>query len=66
MMVPDEVDMEHEVIKCGMCIVKEMNVVVKGEKDLLRKEVGELKKEVGELRVQSINKDKEVAEVKTK
>ena len=27
---------------------------------------GELKKEVGELRVQSINKDKEVAEVKTK
>ena len=38
MMVPDEVDMEHEVVKCGMCIVKEMNVV-KGEKDLLRKEV---------------------------
>ena len=79
MMVPDEVDMEHEVVKCGMCIVKEMNVV-KGEKDLLRKEVGELRKEVGELRkeigelkmevgelrVQSINKDKEVAEVKTK
>ena len=29
-MVPDEVDMEHEVVKCGMCIVKEMNVV-KGE-----------------------------------
>ena len=29
-------------------------------------EIGELKKEVGELRVQSINKDKEVAEVKTK
>ena len=28
----------------------------------LRKEIGELKKEVGELRVQSINKDKEVAE----
>ena len=26
-MVPDEVDMEHEVVKCGMCIVKEMNVV---------------------------------------
>ena len=72
MMVPDEVDMEHEAIKCGMCIVKEINVV-KGEKDLLRKEVGELrkeigelKKEVGELRVQSINKDKEVADVKTK
>ena len=41
-----------------MCIVKEMNVV-KGEKELLRKEVGEL-------RVQSINKNKEVAEVKTK
>ena len=70
MMVPDEVDMEHEVVKCGMCIVKEMNVV-KGEKDLLmkevgelRKEIGELKKEVGELRVQSINKG--IAEVKTK
>ena len=41
-----------------MCIVKEINVV-KGEKELLRKEDGEL-------RVQSINKDKEVAEVKTK
>ena len=27
MMVPDEVDMAHEVVKCGMCIVKEMNVV---------------------------------------
>ena len=24
MMVPDEVDMEHEVIKCVMCIVKEI------------------------------------------
>ena len=36
MMVPDEVDMEHEVVKCGMCIVKEMNVV-KGEKELLRR-----------------------------
>ena len=64
MMVPDEVDMEHEAVKCGMCIVKEINVV-KGEKDLLgkevtelRKEIGELKKEVGELRVQTINKDK--------
>ena len=52
--------------------VKEMNVV-KGKKELLKKEVGELrkaigelKKEVGELRVQSINRDKEVAEVKTK
>ena len=31
MMVPGEVDMEHEVVKCGMCIVKEMHVV-KGEK----------------------------------
>ena len=56
----------------NMCIVKEMNVV-KGEEELLRmdvgelrKEIGELKKEVGELRVQSINKDNEVAEVKTK
>ena len=72
MMVPDEVDIEHEVVKCGICIVKEINGV-KGEKDLLkkevgqlRKEIGELKKEVGELRVQSINKDKEVADVKTK
>ena len=71
-MVPDEVDMEHEVVKCGMCIVKEMNVV-KGEKDLLRKEVGELrkeigelKKEVGELRVQTITNDKEVDDVKAK
>ena len=64
MMVPDEVDMEHVVVKCGMCFVKQM--IVKGEKELLRKEIGELKKEVGELRVQSINKDKEVAEVKTK
>ena len=71
MMVSDEVDMEHGVVKCGMGMVKEINVV-KEEKELLRKEVGELrkevgdlKKEVGELRVQSINKDKEVAEVKT-
>ena len=44
-MAPDKVDMEHEVVKCGMCIVKEMNVV-KGEKEWLRKEVGELKKEI--------------------
>ena len=79
MMVPDEVDMEHGAVKCGMCIVNEINVV-KGDKDLLtkevgelrkeigelRKEIGELKKEVGELRMQSINKDKEVADVKTK
>ena len=65
MMVPDEVDMEHEIVKCGMCIVKEMNVV-KGEKELLRKEIVELKKEVGDLRVHNINKDTEVAEVKTK
>ena len=64
-MVPDEVDMEHEVVKCGMGIVKEINVV-KGEKELLRKEVGEWKNEVRELRIQSINNDKEVAEVKTK
>ena len=26
MMVPDEVDMEHEAFKCGMCIVKERNI----------------------------------------
>ena len=56
MMAPDEVDMAHKVVKYGMCIVKEMNVV-KRENDLLRKEVGEL-------RLQSINKDKEVTEVK--
>ena len=39
--VPDEVDREHGVVKCGMCIVKEMNVVKgeKGENDVLRKEV---------------------------
>ena len=65
MMVPDEVHMEHEAVKCGMCIVKEINVV-KEEKELLRKEIGELKKGVGELRVQSISKDTEVAEVQTK
>ena len=65
MMVPDEVDIEHEVVKCGMCIVNEMNVV-KGEKKPLRKEVGELKKEVGELRLQNINQGKEVVKVKTK
>ena len=66
MMVPDEMDIEHEAFKCGMCIVKEMNVM-KGEKDLLRKEVdelrkeiGESRKEVGELRVQTITKDKDV------
>ena len=23
MMAPDKVDMEHEVVKCGMCMVKE-------------------------------------------
>ena len=38
MMVPDEVYMEHAVAKCGMCIVREMNVV-KGEKELLRREI---------------------------
>ena len=41
-----------------ICAINEMSVV-KGETELLTKEVGEL-------RVQSINKDKEVAEVKTK
>ena len=50
MMVQDEMDMEHEVAKCGMCIIKEINVV-KGEKELWRKEVGELM-------VQGINKEK--------
>ena len=38
MMVPDEVDMEHEAVKCCMCIVKELNVV-NGEQDLLRKKI---------------------------
>ena len=38
MKVPDEVDMEHEIVICGMCIVKEMNGV-KGDNELLRKEV---------------------------
>ena len=27
MMVPDKMDMEHEVVKCGMFIVKEVNVL---------------------------------------
>ena len=27
MIVPDEVYMEHEVVKCGMCIVKDVSVV---------------------------------------
>ena len=66
MMVSDEVDMEHEVVKCGMCIVNSSFSPLKGEKEVLTKEVRELRKEVGELRVQSINKDTEVAEVKTK
>ena len=35
-------DMEHEVVKCGMCMVKEMNVL-KRENELLRKEVGEMR-----------------------
>ena len=63
MMVPDEVDMEHEVLKCGMCIVKEINVV-KGEKELLRKEVGELRKEVAELRKKVGELRKEIGELK--
>ena len=42
MVVPDEVDMEHEVVKCGMRIVRGMHVV-KGEKEVLRKDVGELR-----------------------
>ena len=27
MMAPYDVDMEHEVIKCGMCIINEINDV---------------------------------------
>ena len=45
MMVPDEVDMGHDVVKCGMCIVKQMDVG-KGDNELLKQEVGELRKEV--------------------
>ena len=54
---PNEVNMEHEVVKYGMCIVNEMNVG-KGENKLFKKEVGELKLHA------SINKDKEATEVK--
>ena len=49
MMVPDEVDMEHGIVKCGMCIVKDMNIM-KGKKELLRNEVVELSKEGGEFK----------------
>ena len=27
MMVPDEVDIKHKVAKCGMCMVKEVDVL---------------------------------------
>ena len=70
-MVSNAADRSNNTNNVPLPLIK-MNVV-KGEKELLsrevgelRKEVGELTKEVGELRVQSINKDKEVSEVKTK
>ena len=68
----DEINLRYK-INLKLTLRATSSEVEKGEKDLLRKEVGELrkeigelKKEIGELRVQSINKDKEVAEVKTK
>ena len=38
-MVPDGVDVEHEILKCGMCIVNERDVLQR-ENEYLRKEVG--------------------------
>ena len=49
MMVPDEVDMEHEVVKCGMCIVKEMNVVKRRERSV---EEGSWRIEEGNWRIE--------------
>ena len=48
------------------CCERREKKLLRKEVGELRKEVGALKKEVGELRVHSINKDKEVAEVKIK
>ena len=56
MMVPDGVDVEHEVVKCGMCIVKEIND--------LRKENESLGNEVKEWKMKTMNKKKEEIEVK--
>ena len=38
MIAPDEVDMEHEVVKCGMCMVNEVNILKRGN-EWLNKEV---------------------------
>ena len=48
MMVPDEMDMEYEIVKCGMCMANEMNVA--------KREIELLMEEVGNLMLQSINK----------
>ena len=44
--------LEHEVVKCGMCMVTGV-YVLKRYNELLRKEMGEM-------RLQNINKEKEV------
>ena len=56
MMVSDGVDVKHEVVKCGMRIVEEMNV--------LRKENKLLANEVKEWKLKTVNKEKEQIEVK--
>ena len=48
----------NEVVKCDMCMAKEMNIA--------KREIELLRTEVEELRLQSINKDKEVIEVNRK
>ena len=58
MMAWDEVHIAHEVVKCGLCMAKEMNVA--------KIEIKLLWKEVWELRLQSINKDNGAIEVKIK
>ena len=45
MMLTDGVDVEHEVVKCGICIVKEMNDLKKKIK-VLKKENESLGNEV--------------------
>ena len=55
MMVPDGVDVEHEVVQCAMCIVKEMHKL-KNENEMLRKEMEEM-------RLKTVNKKKEGIEV---
>ena len=50
------VHVEHEVVKCGMCIVKEMNDS--------RKQNESLGNEVKEWKLKTVNKEKEQIEVK--